>query len=267
MSILLFYAQTYLIDWMFVKARVMISTRAQNLSPLAKATELDLIQAELADWLKNETSIPINMLLSAAGLNVHRDSPCEILHTYLLGIVRYTWHISHHDFWSPAEFHKFSVRLQACDTNGLTIPAVRASFMEQYKGNLVGKHFRQLSQLGIFAAEGCRTSEKFVLGDELAFDLWKATGELGALLYYHEIQDMEEYLDHLTILIENLLDVWSLIDPGRIVVKGNLYCVLAISAQCSYTHLDFQRENTHPHAHYRRRPTAWRSYWFCVRDL
>ncbi|KAJ7861580.1 hypothetical protein B0H14DRAFT_2505983 [Mycena olivaceomarginata] len=57
----------------------------------------------------------------------------------------------------------------------------------------------------------------------LLFDLWKATGELGALLWYPEIKNMELYLADLEILVNSLLDIWGVIDPNRILVKGKLH--------------------------------------------
>ncbi|KAJ7890150.1 hypothetical protein B0H14DRAFT_3126792 [Mycena olivaceomarginata] len=47
--------------------------------------------------------------------------------------------------------------------------------------------------------------------------------ELGALLWYPEIKNMELYLADLEILINNLLDIWGVIDPNRILVKGKLH--------------------------------------------
>ncbi|KAL7280426.1 hypothetical protein ACG7TL_005354 [Trametes sanguinea] len=56
----------------------------------------------------------------------------------------------------------------------------------------------------------------------------KATGELGALLWYHEIEDLREYKDDLTVLIGNLLDIWSSIDPQRVFVKLKLHILLHV---------------------------------------
>ncbi|KAJ7306729.1 hypothetical protein DFH08DRAFT_824679 [Mycena albidolilacea] len=71
-----------------------------------------------------------------------------------------------------------------------------------------------LQQLGVFHVHD--------LCPPLLFDLWKATGELDAHLWFPEIGDMEQYLADLETLIANLLDIWGLIDPERILVKGKL---------------------------------------------
>jgi len=55
-----------------------------------------------------------------------------------------------------------------------------------YKNSLIGRHFKILQQLAIFQLEDLCT--------DVEFDMWKAFGELGALIWYHEIQDMDLYL-------------------------------------------------------------------------
>jgi hypothetical protein len=80
----------------------------------------------------------------------------------------------------------FTVRLQSSSTDGLTIPPLHAKYMMQYKNSLIGKHFKSLQQLGVFHLHG--------LCDDKILNLWKATGELGALLWYHEIKNMAAYL-------------------------------------------------------------------------
>ena len=60
-----------------------------------------------------------------------------------------------------------------------------------YKNSLIGRHFKILQQLAIFQLEGLCTDAEF--------DMWKALGELGALMWYHEIKDMDSYLVCLSI--------------------------------------------------------------------
>ncbi|KAJ7939499.1 hypothetical protein B0H13DRAFT_1455447, partial [Mycena leptocephala] len=85
----------------------------------------------------------------------------------------------------------------------------------QYKNSLSEKHFKMTPQLGVFHLHDLCTP--------LLFDQWKATGELGAHLWYPEIKKMDAYLADLETLINNVLDIWGLIDPNRILVKGKLH--------------------------------------------
>ena len=117
---------------------------------------------------------------------MHRDSPCEILHSKLLGEDKYKWHLTH-STWDKSQAALFATRLQSSSIDGLSIPPIRAHYMIQYSNGLIGKHFKALLQLGSFHLDES-------LCPPLVVDLWKASGELGALLWYSEIEDMDAYL-------------------------------------------------------------------------
>jgi hypothetical protein len=80
----------------------------------------------------------------------------------------------------------FVNRLQSAMLDGLTIIPPHAQYIIQYKNNLIGKHFCILQQLGVFQIIN-------LVKPEIAA-LWNATGKLGALLWYPEIHNMNEYL-------------------------------------------------------------------------
>ncbi|TFY77625.1 hypothetical protein EWM64_g6387 [Hericium alpestre] len=103
--------------------------------------------------------------------------------------------------------------------DGLTLAPLRAQYMTQYKNSLIGKHFKALQQLAVF-----HLNDKLCPPRLLA--LWKATGELGALLWYPEITNMETYLADVQILIDNLLDSWADFDPRRILYKYKLHILI-----------------------------------------
>ncbi|KAJ7436399.1 hypothetical protein FB451DRAFT_1344639 [Mycena latifolia] len=156
--------------------------------------------------------VHFNLLLKTR--DPHRDTPGEILHTYLLGNDKYVWHDTTKQ-WDEKKQDLFAARLAASSIYGLSIPPPRPRYVVQYKNSLIGKHFKMLQQLGVFYIHDLCTP--------LLFDLWKATGELGALLWFPEIKDMDVYLNDLKVLVANILDIWGLIDPQRILVKGKLH--------------------------------------------
>ncbi|KAI0364661.1 hypothetical protein BV20DRAFT_955717, partial [Pilatotrama ljubarskyi] len=164
--------------------------------------------------------VHFNSLLLVDTLDVHRDTPVELLHTYLLGVEKYTWYHLH-QAWTDAQSNSFAVRLQASSLDGLTLPALRATWILQHPNNLIGKHLKALQQLTVFHLDA-------TLCDDLSFELAKATGELGAMLWFHEIEDLEEYKDDVAVLIGNLLDIWSCIDPQRVFVKLKLHILLHV---------------------------------------
>ena len=90
--------------------------------------------------------------------------------------------------WNEEKAEKFIAWLGASNVDGLRVPrGVQARNLVKYKGNLVGKHFKWISQLTVFSLHwgAC---------NPITFDLWKAVGELGALVWYQKILDMDQYV-------------------------------------------------------------------------
>lgn len=125
-------------------------------------------------------------MLGQPGVNVHRDTAVEVLHTDLLGGDKYVW-FDTSSKWNKKEEELFAQHLRLSFIDGLSIPAIRAEYMVQYKNSLIGKHFKTLQQLAVFHLHND-------LCTPLLFDLWKATGELGALIWMDKITDMDQYL-------------------------------------------------------------------------
>lgn len=127
-----------------------------------------------------------NILFDLKGLNPHSDTPTEILHSIQLGGDKYVWHETNKK-WSKKEEDVFARRLQASSIDGLSISPIRAQYMVQYKNSLIGKHFKTLQQVAVFQLR------EDICSNDL-FNLWKANGELGALIWFPEINDMDGYL-------------------------------------------------------------------------
>ncbi|KAL0565664.1 hypothetical protein V5O48_016353 [Marasmius crinis-equi] len=192
------------------------------------------ISNELLTWLGEQTDQPYNPLLDvpcmrhfhslaflcinhSQVLDPSQDTLVEILHTILLGVEKYAWHNLHSNFDTPQQ-KLFALRLQSTEVRGLSIPPIRAEYMMQYRNALIGKHFKTLIQTATFHLRGITTDAQYILV--------RALGELGAVLWMAEIDDMEVYLQDLTILIDNVLDAFADIDPSRILTKIKLHMLV-----------------------------------------
>jgi hypothetical protein len=113
-----------------------------------------------------------------------KDTPVEILHTILLGVVKYIWHYSYMP-WKKDVKKRFAQQLQASDIRGLSLPPIRASYIMQYANLLIGHQLKMLIQTAVFHV--------YDLVDDAHFAVWKAVGQLAALLWVPEIQNMNEY--------------------------------------------------------------------------
>ncbi|KAJ7902860.1 hypothetical protein B0H14DRAFT_2329467 [Mycena olivaceomarginata] len=178
------------------------------------------ISTELRMWLEAQPGEKMNPLLDICGLDPSQDTPVELLHTILLGVIKYIWHHLNTDQWSDKDRHLLAIRMQSTDLTGLTVPPVRAGYMIQYKNNLIGKHFKTLMQILAFHVHDISTPDQFTM--------IKAAGELGARLWIPEIDDMTEYLEDLKIAIGNLLDAFDKVDPLRILAKIKLHLLVHI---------------------------------------
>ena len=125
-------------------------------------------------------------LTSKLGLNIHRDTPTEILHTVLLGIVKYFWGQTIEILDKAKKLHEFNARLNSLDNAGLNIPNIQGDYMCQYRGGLIGKHFKTLAQIMAFATLGL-VDDNHRMG-------WLLIGQLVVKLWYTIVDHMEEYL-------------------------------------------------------------------------
>ncbi|KAJ7767878.1 hypothetical protein DFH07DRAFT_866840 [Mycena maculata] len=128
------------------------------------------------------TGIKDIAFLTTDGFDPTKDTPVEILHTILLGVVKYIWHA----------------------------------------GSLIGRQFKTIAQTNVFHVYDLITDHQFMA--------WKATGELAALLWVPEIRNLAEYRRDLKVAVANVLDVFSLIDPSKIITKIKLHLLAHIDS-------------------------------------
>ncbi|KAF7288899.1 hypothetical protein MIND_01405900 [Mycena indigotica] len=181
-------------------------------NPRISATDA---KREAQMWLDQQPGDKMNPLLDITGLDPARDTPVEILHTILLGVIKYIWHHLNTQQWSDVDRQLLAIRLQSTDISGMNVPPVRGAYMMQYRNNLIGKHFKVIMQALTFHTHEICTP--------VQFQLVKAAADLGARVWISVIDDIEAYIVDLKIAIANVLDAWDAVEPLRILVKIKLH--------------------------------------------
>lgn len=120
-----------------------------------------------------------------AGLDPHKDTPVEALHTHLLGVIKYFWAQTMWVLERNGKFATFQARLNSLSRAGLKIPSIMADYMCRYRGGLIGKHFKTISQIMIFAIHD--------LVDLDVRNAWLAIGRLTVLIWETNIPDLAKF--------------------------------------------------------------------------
>ncbi|KAL4077477.1 hypothetical protein J3A83DRAFT_4356530 [Scleroderma citrinum] len=128
----------------------------------------------------------INPLLGMAGLNVHQDTPTEILHTILLGVVKYYWGQTVYILDKAHCLDVFRTCLDSIKKEGLGSTTLEADYIVHYKGGLIGQHFKSIAQVMPYLI--------YVLVPQTVLDGWITIGKLVVLLWHTTIEDTEMYL-------------------------------------------------------------------------
>ncbi|KAJ7671105.1 hypothetical protein B0H14DRAFT_3178540 [Mycena olivaceomarginata] len=185
-------------------------TRFQQMKKEEPDRSIEEIQEELIQWTVDNRDKLYSPFLTMKGFDPAVDTPIEILHTILLGIIKYIWHVTHSP-WSAEAKQTYATRLQSTNTDGLSIHAIRSAYIMQYAGSLIGRQFKTIAQTNIFHLRGLVSDDQFMA--------WRASGELAALMWVTEIRDLAEYRQDLKVAVANVLDAFTTIDPSKIITK------------------------------------------------
>jgi hypothetical protein len=126
---------------------------------------------------------------NAPGLDPHADTPVEILHTILLGFVKYFWRdVVHNQLGTnPPKKELLKTRLNSLDTSGLQLGRqISGTTLVQYAGSLTGRDFRIIAQVAPYVL--------YDLVPAVCFDAWVSLCDLVPLLWQHTIADIDEYI-------------------------------------------------------------------------
>ncbi|KAI0685433.1 hypothetical protein BC835DRAFT_1408832 [Cytidiella melzeri] len=162
------------------KARPDHSQASEDAIQKQLETELDrLLQPHsVDDW--------INPLLGLARVNIHKDTPTEILHTVLLGVVKYFWGQTVHIIEKAKSLALLEAQMESLAVHGLNLPVFVPAYICHYCGGLIGKDFKSLAQVMPFLIHDLVSQD--------VLDGWNVIEELVVLLWHTSIEDREVYL-------------------------------------------------------------------------
>ncbi|KAG1773421.1 hypothetical protein EDD22DRAFT_998993 [Suillus occidentalis] len=132
------------------------------------------------------------------GIDPHTNTPVEILHTVLLGFVKYFWRdvVSVRIGKDKLKCELLETRLSSVDVSGLGLH-LNGHTLVQYAGSLVGRDFRAIAQVAPFVLHDLVPKE--------CYDTWIALSNLIPLIWQPEIENSTEHLCNLTTSINNFL--------------------------------------------------------------
>ena len=145
--------------------------------------------------------MPLMRVLNAktSGLDPHADTPVEILHTILLGFVKYFWRdVVHNQLGTnPSKKELLKTRLNSLDISGLQLgKRLSGHTLVQYAGSLTGRDFRIIAQVAPYVL--------YDLVPAVCFGAWVSLCNLVPLVWQRTIADVDEY-------IVSSADIWCLV--------------------------------------------------------
>jgi hypothetical protein len=136
----------------------------------------------------------INPFFHLGGFDGHLDTPIEILHTILLGVIKY---LSKETIGELNVQQKaiLSARISATSYTLFDRP-INANQIIRYVGSCVGKDFKAFVQVAPFVLHG-------LVSEEL-MDSWISVATMACLAFTRTINDAEEYLPKLGRTIQDM---------------------------------------------------------------
>ncbi|KAH9079600.1 hypothetical protein EDB83DRAFT_2215930 [Lactarius deliciosus] len=228
-----------IIKYIMAKGKVLRNSSTSNTKTSPNVAQ-PTIQDELDLMDTNGSYFDVPLMVPHTGFNMHLDTPTEILHTVLLGVVKYYWAQT---IWQLKNRSKnmalFRTRLASVDWNGLNALSTDAEYICQYHGSLIGKHFKSLAQVMPFLI--------YNIVHEDVLHAWNIIGMLLVLLLHTEIKDIERYLvssrtisfswhyanmlqASLTQTIEDFLNITAKCAPSILILKPKFHFLVHLPA-------------------------------------
>ncbi|KAG8701329.1 hypothetical protein FRC08_004137 [Ceratobasidium sp. 394] len=187
--------------------------KANRRMPMPEITQQ--LRSEFSELANHPT---MNPLLKMEGLDIHIDTPTEILHTLLLGITKYLWVEAVHVMDKNKRFDLFCTRLRSVSMAGLNTDRPIPNYICTNRGSLNGKHFKILVQTIAFCFYG-------LIPDELRA-AWYSLSHLMVLAWYSSIDNLAACIAELENSIQALLHDLAKCAPNLLVDKGKVHLLV-----------------------------------------
>ncbi|KAI8461060.1 hypothetical protein BY996DRAFT_6429500 [Phakopsora pachyrhizi] len=154
-----------------------------------------LVQPDLRSWIDTKKAAYHTWYLVQRGapktqvqsFDGHKDTPVEVLHVILLGIVKYLYH----------KKEELVARFQSFDISNLNIPSIKAKYLVQHYSSLVGKDFKIIIQAAPFVF--------FTIIEESRQKIWISLCHLCSLIFQTHISCLENYVANLNSFTQDFL--------------------------------------------------------------
>ncbi|KAA1124755.1 hypothetical protein PGTUg99_033835 [Puccinia graminis f. sp. tritici] len=168
---------------------------ALELGPDATATQKRFLE-EIKELDQSNPERLLNPYFEAPGFDGCRDTPVEILHVFLLGVVKYMVRDFMRRLSAKDKLH-VKARYQSFNIDGLNIPSIQPSYLTKHFANFIGKDFCVVLQAAPFVL--------FKYMDDRERNLWIALCLLAPLVFQTHIEDMAIFQERLVYLVQNFL--------------------------------------------------------------
>ncbi|KAI8457998.1 hypothetical protein BY996DRAFT_4577761, partial [Phakopsora pachyrhizi] len=137
-----------------------------------------------------------NPFFELKGFDCHKDTPVEVLHVVLLGILKYLYH----DLIGGLSANKkeeLIARLQSFDTNNLNIQPIKAKYLIQHYSSLVGKDLKVLIQAAPFVF--------FPLIEGSKCKIWTSLCHPCSFIFQTHIRDIKKHTAKINYFTQDFL--------------------------------------------------------------
>ncbi|EFP79898.2 uncharacterized protein PGTG_05123 [Puccinia graminis f. sp. tritici CRL 75-36-700-3] len=136
-------------------------------------------------------------MLRLKGFDGCKDTPVEVLHVVLLGVVKYLLRDFMTTTIKPKHLPQLIASWDSFNVQSLELGQIQGKYFVKHYKSLVGKHFRIVLQLAPFVLFQFMTAEQR--------DLWTALCQLAPLVFQTSIADMVVYLKTLQDQLDHFM--------------------------------------------------------------